>query len=220
MDIHDLRKKLRDKYHTLSKRQKVLVFLVSAVLLFMLGNLFLVSPVKKRAAATAAQVTALQDDTLETQTKIDLLLHEVQASLANPGSAKSRTLRGQIDELDDQLVEYYDNLIPASKMGEILQQALTSESGLKLQSIKSLRVERLSAYESADEQESVALFRKGIQLRFEGDYFSTVNYLKKLENLEWKLLWGSLDYKVMDYPTATVTIQVYTLSSEEGWIGG
>ncbi len=219
MDIGELRKKLRERYRNLNKRQRVLLFFGLAVLVFMLGNVFLISPIKSKVKLVDAELKTTTSTVEATHTKIDLLMAEVDASLANPGSARSRGLKSQIDDLDGQLLEYFENLIPASQMGGILQQALSPESGLELLSIRSLQAEKLSSYQTADEEEA-QLFRKGIEMTFQGDYFTTIDYLIKLENLKWKLLWGYFEYEVQDYPTGAVTIQVYTLSSEEGWIGG
>ena len=45
------------------------------------------------------------------------------------------------------------------------------------------------------------------------------NFLKKIEQKSWHIEWGQLTYKVIEYPKAQVTITIYTLSDDEGWIG-
>lgn len=219
MDINAIKNRVLDRYSALTGRQKVLLFFGVSMLIFILGNLFFISPVKKKAAAADVQATSLQAEVEATQLKIDLLMAEVQNSLANPGSARAQSLKGQVDDLDVKLASYYQHLIPASQMGPILQQALAGE-GLELLSIRSLDAEEMVSYETAETGESAHLFRKGIEMVFKGDYFTTIGYLKKLESLGQRLLWGYLAYEVEEYPAATVTIRVYTLSSEEGWIGG
>jgi MSHA biogenesis protein MshJ len=58
-----------------------------------------------------------------------------------------------------------------------------------------------------------------MNLTLQGDYFSTLNYLKALENLPWRIHWDSIDYNVKAYPQAETRIQVYTLSFEQDWLG-
>ncbi len=141
---------------------------------------------------------------------------EVEASLANPTSARARTLQGQMQDLDAKLIEYYEQLLPATDIGPVLQKALVSQEGLKLLTIRSLPAEEVLSYKPADSETPVQLFRKGMELVFQGGYFATIAYLKQLEGMDKKLLWGSLHYEVNEYPEATVTLHVYTLSTEGG----
>ena len=39
------------------------------------------------------------------------------------------------------------------------------------------------------------------------------------EELRWQLLWDRLAYRVTDYPHASVELVVYSLSTDEEWIG-
>ncbi len=68
-------------------------------------------------------------------------------------------------------------------------------------------------------EDNVGVFKHAVVVSLEGNYFDVVNYLKALESLEWKVYWQSIDYRVNKYPKAQVTIEVYTLSTEEGLLG-
>lgn len=48
-------------------------------------------------------------------------------------------------------------------------------------------------------------------LVLKGDYFSILNYLTRLERLDWQLYWDKLEYKVEQYPEGIATIWFYTL---------
>ena len=48
-------------------------------------------------------------------------------------------------------------------------------------------------------------------LTLKGNYFSILNFLKRLEQLKWQLYWDRLQYQVDNYPEATVTVEFYTL---------
>ena len=47
---------------------------------------------------------------------------------------------------------------------------------------------------------------RAIVLKFRGDYFSTMRYLKYIEELPWFLIYDQLDYVVTQYPTAEVSV--------------
>ena len=39
-------------------------------------------------------------------------------------------------------------------------------------------------------------------IKFQGDYFSTMNYLQAIESLPWRISWDRLEYKVIEYPNS------------------
>lgn len=63
---------------------------------------------------------------------------------------------------------------------------------------------------------NVGVFKHAVVIQLEGSYFDVVDYLSALENLPWKFYWAELDYRVIDYPKAIVTLEVYTLSTGVG----
>lgn len=52
-----------------------------------------------------------------------------------------------------------------------------------------------------------------LQVNFSSNYFSTMSYLSQLEKLPWCLSWDSLEYKVGNYPQATVIINLHIVNS-------
>jgi MSHA biogenesis protein MshJ len=220
MDLKTLIRLAKDHYYALDQRQKLIMLLIVSFLVFVFGNMIIIKPLKQKASTVRQEVVSLQTSTADMQLQIDTLLAELESGLANPESEQSIQMREQRADLDAKLKDYYENLIPASQMGSILQQALTSEQGLQLITIRSLPAKEMLSYESAETGEKLELYRKGIEMVFEGGYFETIQYLEKLEGLKYKLLWGTLGYVVGEYPTARITIKAYTLSTEEGWIGG
>ncbi|VUD56796.1 hypothetical protein TDB9533_02403 [Thalassocella blandensis] len=73
---------------------------------------------------------------------------------------------------------------------------------------------------SQEANRGVGLYKHAVKLAIEGEYFTVVDYLKSIEELPWKIYWQTLDYQVQDYPRAKVVLEVYTLSTEKGFIGG
>ena len=63
---------------------------------------------------------------------------------------------------------------------------------------------------------NVSVFKHSVVIQLEGSYFDVVDYLSALENLSWKFYWSTLDYRVVKYPKAIVTLEVYTLSTGKG----
>jgi MSHA biogenesis protein MshJ len=57
-----------------------------------------------------------------------------------------------------------------------------------------------------------------VEIRVEGSYPELLAYLQALEALPHKLLWGSLQLHVEQHPRAVLTLRVYTLSPQAGWV--
>jgi MSHA biogenesis protein MshJ len=64
-----------------------------------------------------------------------------------------------------------------------------------------------------------AAYRHGMQMEFSGDFFATLEFLRRLEALEWKFFWESVRFDVTEYPQAIATVRVFTLSLDRNWIG-
>ena len=65
----------------------------------------------------------------------------------------------------------------------------------------------------------VELYRHGMTVTFEGGYLAALRYLSALENASWKLFWDAVEVEVQEYPVTRVSITVFSLSTDEAWIG-
>lgn len=111
-------------------------------------------------------------------------------------------------------------LIDPQRMQKVLQDLLQSRPGLRLQGLESfsepLRLPAAPAVEPAP-----ILYRHGMRLSLEGSYFELRDYLRSIEGGDWRLFWERLDYRVEEAGPgrARITVELYTLSREAGWIG-
>lgn len=60
--------------------------------------------------------------------------------------------------------------------------------------------------------------RHDFLLDFTGDYKSTLRYIEQLENAKQAIYWESVSATVTQYPTMEIKLNVYTISSEKGWL--
>lgn len=58
----------------------------------------------------------------------------------------------------------------------------------------------------------IKIFEHGVEIVFMGDYFSTMHYLKSIEKLQWKIFLDKLEYQVLEYPSARVTLNLHTIN--------
>ncbi|SMF34560.1 MSHA biogenesis protein MshJ [Alteromonadaceae bacterium Bs31] len=70
-----------------------------------------------------------------------------------------------------------------------------------------------------EEEQIVGVYKHAVRVSLQGEYFSVVKYLKSLEALPWRFYWEFIDYEVDAYPSAKITLEVYTLSTSKGVLG-
>ena len=81
-----------------------------------------------------------------------------------------------------------------------------------------------AAKSSADVQATNAqnasnLYRHGVAITIEGRYFDIQQFLQNVEQLGWRFYWKKFHYTVSDYPTASVELELYTLSTSKAFLG-
>lgn len=206
-------------------RQRLLAGIAGSLFLCFFLNLIFIVPITAQVDTLKDQQTGLQADLQSLNTQIQTIQNDVEQSLANPNSPKSLTYKDQEAALDKALGQFYDELVTPAEMTDILRQFINNDSQLKLVSMQALPVIDILTEKNIPEDQLSAenrpkLFKRGVTITFNGNYFDVVSYLKKIEDLPKRLMWGELSYTVSKYPTAVVRLTVYTLTESEEWIGG
>ncbi|BFM16976.1 hypothetical protein R50073_31590 [Maricurvus nonylphenolicus] len=217
------------RYNQFSQREKVLVVLTLVVIVYMLLQLLVLDPVDARTKVLQQQQSELRQDIQNLESQQALLLAGLHK---DPDQALKQRLQGlkqQLLSLDSELTTLSVGLVPAKQLPVLLQDVLRQTSQLQLLGMQTLPVTNLKLEaqvvdgQSSDEEGTLAstgVFKHAVQLQVRGSYFQVLEYLEALEGLKWRFYWHSLDYEVDDYPKALVTLNVYTLSTEEGVFSG
>ena len=147
--------------------------------------------------------------------------------------AELESLKAELAQLNNDLAGTTDHLVPPGQMARVLEAMLRGTGGLQLQQVTSLGSsplvpdkEKPAAKATADQADAQdadepvrSVHKHGVRLELQGSFFSVLEFLHKLEQLEWKFFWDAVEFRVVDYPDATVEITVYTISMEPTWIG-
>lgn len=134
---------------------------------------------------------------------------------------QKKLLQTQLSEINAQIAAQVSELVPPEAVVSLLEDMLSPNRALRLVSLQSQSPHRMGSTQSDSKilDSTAGLYRHGVRIEIEGDYSSTVDYLKRVENSPWHLLWDRLEYRVKQYPTATITIDIHTISENEEWIG-
>ncbi len=205
-----------------SLRERALLVVISVVILHLGWETYFFQPLQREAKEITQKIT-------ETNKAVERMEQEVQGFreiIQNDPDAENKgriqAVQNEIAQLHLRIQEVAEVLIEPEQMARLLEELLVREQGLKL--IKLENLEPRSFFEQANPedprpQKGVNLFRHGFAIEFEGDFHSTLSYLKELEKLPWRFFWDAVIFDVQEYPKAKVRIELHTLGLSEGWIG-
>jgi len=225
---------LAERYEAFSLRERALAMLVVIVLMFMLWDAMLMSPEGLRQKKIVAEMQTMNQQTEALNVQIREMSAALRGGEAQHIAARVRELRSLLAGLEEQQKELTVQFIQPTQMAKVLRDMLSAENGLLLTELKSLGAKPL--FPPSEDEDAVAnaqdvnvkkvarthrpeVFKHGMRIVFEGDYFKTLAYLRALEAMPWRLYWDNVEYQVIGYPKARVAITVHTLSLHEGWIG-
>lgn len=203
---------LLQRFNALSSREKNMSTLAVMVLLWAAWDNLFYQPLQSRAGALDSEVKGLQSNLTSQQ----LIAEQLKLlDPRNPVQEQLHQLESSVDNLKRQLDSGEKKFVPPQQMASALRDMLRQHGNLKLIKLETLPAKPFGN----DDNQPVWVYRHTLELTVQGDFFSTLDYLKALENLAWRVHWNSIDYRVDQYPRAETRIQVYTLSFEKDWLG-
>ncbi len=205
---------LKERFNSLSDREQNICLITLLILIWGAWDSFIYQPLDNKQKNLNTELTKLQNQLLNNQQKaIDIQL----AAKQDPNKSnkdKLQQLQQQISNLKQTLNSGKKKFVPAKLMVTLLQDMLQQNHGLELISLKTLPVAEVSETKNI----KPPIYRHGLILRFSGSYLTTLDYLKSLEALPWRINWEAIDYQVKQYPSAEITLQIDTLSFQPQWL--
>lgn len=212
---------VKTRLEALSLKQQLIFLLVSFIAIYFIWDWLLFAPAEQRKLELDNKILGIQIQLTDLRNKI------------NAAQPKSK----QIKEFDiRKLALQTDKVVP------MLRELMTKQPGLELVNISTKfhassksedivpgnisrkKVEELKSESeqedglSIDGAENNGIFKQVITLQFQGDYFSTLQFIERIESLPWILVHDRIVYKVINYPEANVTMQLTLLSLAQGLI--
>ena len=228
--------RLEDKLNGLQTRERALVVLSILAGVYLIWDFGFYQPLSKQRENLELRLTAANKELVKLSAE-ELVF--TKSLSTDPGAAKKREvvrLEQELQALEQNLQKLAVGLIAADKLPIVLYEVLQKSASLKFLGMQTHPVELLSFNqdvvavdsrkenrddkEGQEEKRIVGVFKHAVTVSFEGDYFAVVRYLKSIEALEWKIYWQELNYNVESFPRAQITLKVFTLSTEEGTLGG
>lgn len=224
----------QQKIDSLQLRERILVGLCLLVLVIISLQTMLIDPLLAERSMFKKETRRLTLQIAQQRSEQQLLAAELTAGVNRNKERRLTQLQSELDELNHHIYETVLGLIPPRLMPEVLERVLVQNKGLKLLSVENKAVvSLLPPDDAAANVESVGsgsktqrklkrqrgLFRHSFVLQLQGSYMSTIAYFNNLEKLPWQFYWDNLHYEVNDYPNATITLEVHTISLSEELLG-
>ncbi len=236
---------LASKIDALSLRERAMVLLSVLAVFYVLWDVAVAGPQTKTHARLQSQLSNSQAQLQAKRGELQVYTQMLAQGAERPEMKRQKRLKEELATLNEELSSLSQGLVSADDLPRLLQDVLSHSQGLRLLSVQTLPVETLSLedeiagqprekpaenknikavvlqIESVEEEETLeaGVYKHSTSVKFSGDYFQVLDYVRALETLSWRFYWDWMDYSVSSYPKAEIEIRVYTLSAEEGLFG-
>lgn len=226
---------IMNRIDALTLRERVAVFIAVLAVIFFVWQNVLMSDITIRERDIKARLQQKQAERMGLNLELQELISKAKADPDALKKKKLQMLRAQVARVRENVVQSTRNLVSPERMAGLLESVLARTQGLDLVAVKGLGSSALLDSGSdkgkkvqdkkagADTGTAADIvknaYKHGLKIVFNGSYMSTLDYMRKLEELNSGFLWDSLELEVKDYPHAQASITVYTLSLDDNWIG-
>ncbi|NVJ50395.1 MAG: hypothetical protein HWE13_04150 [Gammaproteobacteria bacterium] len=183
--------------------------------------------IEKEQKTIKAQLTSIKKQRNDINAAIQQRNLELIGATKTSKSVQYKLLQQRERELDENLASYAQ-LVSPSQMPDLLKNFFDKSKGLELIKLNKKPVkpaftsDQLATKSNSivyQEDKNIQFYRHDFTVKLSGGYFDLMKSLQELEKLNLKIYWESLNYQVMRYPNADITLTVYTYSYEKNWIG-
>lgn len=212
------------QFDVLEERERLLISVTVLGLLVISWFTFGVEPVLNKIEKTDKDIVSLHSEVNENLKRIKIIVNELANHPDNKLENDVARLEKSLVGMDAEIRELSSNYVPASKMTVLLRKLFSDSEGLVLKSLKNLPSESVSQNANQEtlgaDSFILGLYRHGMEMELEGDFYQIRTFLLKAKELQWNLHWQEIDYEVVEYPYANVKLRVFTFSTDKAWIGG
>lgn len=235
------------KLDALSKRERSILFIAIGAVLLFLGNVLMWEPQLKQKKMLVikhqqnlAQVSTMQVEIAQRTAALGI---DPDAEIKQ----RIVEARNRLQAMDEDMFGLQENLVRPEKMDALLETILKRNKRLQLISLRSLPVVDLmelsktepsaasdqtnqstpapSAASTAVDSLAMAaaidersIYKHEVELVLQGNYLDMLSYMRELEAMPERVYWSKSSLKVIEYPKASLSLHLFTLSLEKKWL--
>jgi MSHA biogenesis protein MshJ len=235
------------KLDALSQRERAILFIAIGAVLLFLGHAVMWEPQLKQKKMLAikhqqnlAQVSTMQVDIAQ---RTAALGFDPDAEMKQ----RITEARNRLQAMDEDMFGLQENLVRPEKMDVLLETILKRNKRLQLLSLRSLpvvdlmelsKIEGMIAPSQTNQSaptsiaattalDSLAMaaaidersiYKHEVELVLQGNYLDMLSYMRELEAMPERVYWSKSSLKVIEYPKASLSLHLFTLSLEKKWL--
>ncbi len=230
---------LNSKWLALSKRERWMIFGAGLFAVVGLMDTFLLEPQRAALASTQQEITKIQNDTATlTEQMTTIASQAAPKPESNAIQREIAAVNTKIANQSSDLVRISSYMVPPQEMVVLLKKLLQQHTDVQVIEMQSLPVtdfiekqrkliQEQKAPASNNPQDTTAediwknvphVYQHAVKVKLKGKYFSLMSYAQSLKAIGQRVAWENAELKA-DYPESELTVQVYTLSGENAWLG-
>jgi MSHA biogenesis protein MshJ len=214
------------RFDVLKPRERVMIFAAGAAVIGWIAFMMAIDNELTRYKRLSADLARQQTTLAQLQTQTAELMRVAAQDPDAAGRARVTALNAQLAQFDAELRGVQQGLVPPTRMTRVLEDVLTRNSRVHLVKLTTLPVTALVDREAKGEPVRAAtqggadrlVYKHGIELTVEGGYLDLLDYLTRLEKLQWQMFWARTRIDASRYPRVQMTVTLYTLSLDEAWL--
>lgn len=216
--------------------EKVVVLLMIVASIAMLYITMAFDPIRGDISSARGQIRSVDSQIQAQQLSYANMVAESQEDPNKFANDRLMVIARAQTQLETEIRNLAGDLVTPNEMTTLLESLLARQAGLQLLTSRNETVTPLrqgisneaelladsGAVNFEDVQRtdvSGQVYQHGLFLEFEGDFFSTLKYLRFLEEVTGSFFWDSISFRQLEWPNAHVTLEIHTLSTDEGFIG-
>ena len=229
-------KSLQNKIDALNLRERAMILCGVVLVMYLALDLLALQPLQVSQKKIQNNLVLKNAEMVTLNLQLQQIVTAGKDSQQDRDKLEIQRLRQELASLDLALNQATENLVTPQQMAKLLQMVLGQTNGLRLKKVTGLGSSPLLLTEETDHDGKTAqaeaetgpgaektvagtAYKHGLRIEFEGNFFATLEYMRRLEELEWNFFWDGITFKVIDYPDASGTLSFYTISLDKNWIG-
>lgn len=220
---------LSQKWVVLSKRDRIMLFMVGLFAIAGLMDTYLTNPIRVEANSLREGISSIQQETANAQQELTRLKSDPQ-QLVNPVKQQIDAIQREIDAQKTQIAQVSGLMVSPDESVEILKKLLLKHKDVQLVAFETLAPESFlqkHVVQAAESKQDApvtvpnnfeGVYQHSVRLQLSGSYPALLHYVADLKKLGHQIAWESAELKAK-YPVSELTLVLYTLSPQRVWMG-
>lgn len=189
-------------------RERMLALTMSWAIVYAFFSLFLFKPLDSNTQVLVNDIAAAKNQINNWNTQIDALSKIATSPLYKEWLNQHRSFK----DLEGQYV-FLKNTSSTKQWGDVIKTILQSQNNITLEQVKNFPETVYNPLHLPNM--GIKIYQQQLLVVVFSNYFDTLNYLKRLEEVLPNIRWDGIHYQVMQYPVAKVEMEFSILYEKE-----